>query len=84
MDSPSTATGIEKAVCDDIARRQQLGLAKYGMSVADNPLDLKHWLQHQYEELLDAAVYTKRAIAELDARQKSNLPTFIQNSTFRD
>lgn len=61
-----TATGIEALVCADIARRQALGIAKYGTTVAENPLELRQWLQHQYEELLDAAVYTRRAMAELD------------------
>lgn len=61
-----TATGIEALVCEDIARRQQFGLHKYGTTVAQNPLELRQWLQHQYEELLDAAVYTRRAMAELD------------------
>jgi hypothetical protein len=59
-------SGIEKGVCEDIARRQALGIAKYGQTVADNPLSLKQWLQHAYEETLDKAVYLKRAIAELD------------------
>ncbi len=59
-------TGTEARVCEDIAKRQQLGLHKYGISVADNPLLLKAWLHHQYEELLDAAVYCKRAIEELE------------------
>lgn len=58
--------GIEAEVCADIARRQQLGKSKYGTTVAENPLSLRCWLQHQYEELLDAAVYCKRAIAEID------------------
>lgn len=58
---------IEAAVCADIARRQALGIAKYGTTVADNPLALRAWLQHGYEELLDAAVYMRRAIAEIDA-----------------
>ena len=60
------ATGIEAMVCDDIAARQALGLSKYGVSVQDNNLPLREWLQHQYEELLDAAVYCRRAIEELD------------------
>jgi hypothetical protein len=60
-------TGIEAIVCEDIASRQQLGINKYGTTVADNQLSLREWLQHQYEELLDAAVYTRRAIAEIDA-----------------
>lgn len=61
-----TPTGIEALVCADIAQRQALGIAKYGTTVAENPLELRQWLQHQYEELLDAAVYTRRAMAELD------------------
>jgi len=56
------ATGIEAQVCADIAQRQQLGLAKYGMSVADNPAIFSAWLQHAYEECLDQAVYLKKAI----------------------
>ena len=55
---------IENQVMADIARRQQMGIAKYGMTVADNPLSLREWLQHAYEECLDMAVYLKRAMAE--------------------
>ena len=60
------ATGTEKAVCEDIAKRQKLGIAKYGTTVADNPLVLRDWVQHAYEEVLDLAVYLKRVIQELD------------------
>jgi hypothetical protein len=62
-------TGTEKRVCEDIERRQQAGMIKYGLTVADNPLTLRAWLQHQYEELLDAAVYCRRAIEELDVQE---------------
>lgn len=65
------ATGTEALVCADIARRQQLGIAKYGQTVADNPLALRAWLQHAYEEVLDQAVYLRRAIQEIDARKPS-------------
>jgi hypothetical protein len=34
-------TGIEAIVCADIAERQRLGVAKYGTTVADNPLAAK-------------------------------------------
>jgi hypothetical protein len=67
-----TATGTEARVIADIAKRQQLGIAKYGTTVAANPLELKQWLQHAYEESLDMAVYLKRAIEELD-KQKDDL-----------
>ena len=60
------ATGTEAEVCKDIARRQALGLAKYGTTVRENPLALGQWLQHAYEECLDQAIYLKRAIGELD------------------
>ena len=59
-------TGTEAAVCADIAERQKLGLWKYGVSVRDNPLKLRDWLQNAYEETLDKAIYLKRAIEELE------------------
>ena len=58
--------GIEAIVCQDIAKRQATGMNKYGISVADNPLLLKAWVQHLYEELLDASIYAKRILAELE------------------
>lgn len=61
-----TPSGTEAEVCRDIARRQMLGIAKYGTTVAGNPLPLRDWLQHAYEEVLDQAVYLKRAIQQID------------------
>ena len=63
----SGATGTEAAVCADIARRQRrVGLAKYKITVAENPLKFAEWLQHFYEELLDASVYAKRILTQLN------------------
>jgi hypothetical protein len=59
-------TGTEARVCADIAKRQALGLKKYGVTVEKNPLKLRAWLNHAYEETLDKAVYLKRAIEEMD------------------
>jgi hypothetical protein len=64
-DDSKMVSGIEALVCDDIAKRQQVGIAKYGTSVAENMLSHTEWLQHAYEESLDMAVYLKRAMAEL-------------------
>lgn len=61
-----SVTGTEARVCQDIAERQSLGIRKYGTTVEDNPLKLREWLQHAYEETLDQAVYLRRAIEELD------------------
>lgn len=64
-------TGIEALVCEDIARRQALGIQKYGKTVAENPLELRAWLQHAYEEMLDGAVYLRRAMEELRAQDEA-------------
>lgn len=66
-------SGTERRVCEDIARRQQFGLGKYGVSIEDNNLSLREWLVHQYEELLDAAIYCRRAIEEIDNREYERL-----------
>lgn len=66
-------TGIEALVCEEIAQRQQLGINKYGTTVADNQLSLREWLQHALEESLDQAIYLRRAIAEID-KQSATVP----------
>jgi hypothetical protein len=58
--------GIEAKVCADITARQNLGMNKYGISVANNPLKLRQWLEHAYQECLDQAIYLRRAMQELD------------------
>jgi hypothetical protein len=59
---PSRPQGTEARVCEDIASRQRLGIAKYGVTVEQSDEKFKAWLQHAYEEALDMAVYLKRAI----------------------
>lgn len=63
-------TGTEARVCADIAKRQAHGLAKYGTTVADNPLSIREWLNHAYEECLDQAVYLRRAMDEIDLQTR--------------
>lgn len=72
------ATGIEKKVCEDIEKRQELGISKYGTSVADNPLSLRQWVQHAYEECLDQAIYLRKIIEEVD--KISAFPSIDMNS----
>ena len=59
-------TGTEARVCALVAQRQQFGLNKYKVSVAQNPLTHRQWLQHGLEEALDLAVHLHRSIEELD------------------
>ena len=58
--------GTEAKVCALIAQRKALGVKKYGMTVSDNPLGHKQWLQHALEEALDMAVYLQVAIEEIE------------------
>ena len=59
------ATGTEGRVCEFIAERQAFGLAKYGVSVENNPLGAADWLQHFKEELADALIYVARLQEEV-------------------
>lgn len=67
-DSMAVAYGTEARVIAMIAERQELGIRKYGQTVAENPLTLREWLQHALEETLDKAIYLQRAIEEIDAK----------------
>ena len=58
--------GTEASVVRLIAMRQQMGKKKYGVTVRENDLPLKAWLQHSLEETLDNAIYLMRAIEQLD------------------
>ena len=64
----SLVSGTELDVCKDIAMRQRMGINKYGTTVAENPLGLREWLVHAYQEALDQAIYLKRAIEEIDRK----------------
>jgi len=59
---------IVEAVRDDLLSRSQVGIAKYGTTLARDDLSLRDWLQHSYEEVLDQANYLKRAIIESHTR----------------
>ena len=61
----------EQEVCKNILDRQQLGIAKYGRTVAGNPLTERQWIQHAYEEALDMAIYLKRLMQEMDAKNSA-------------
>lgn len=56
---------IVEEVRTDLLNRSQLGIKKYNTTLDRSDLSLLQWHQHQYEELLDAAVYTKKIIKEL-------------------
>lgn len=61
---------VVEAVREDLLRRSQFGIDKYGISLERTDLNLRNWLQHAYEECLDQANYLKRSILEIDEKQE--------------
>jgi hypothetical protein len=59
---------LERVIAD-LQAREARGLGKYATTVDRTDLKLRDWLQHLYEELLDAAVYARRQIDLLDGRR---------------
>lgn len=53
---------IEDEVCERIKERSAIGLAKYGVTMADETLTRKQWLVHLQEELMDSVVYLQKLI----------------------
>lgn len=54
--------------------REQVGRAKYGVTLDRTDLDLRAWLTHMFEELLDGANYAQRALDMLDGKVNSPDP----------
>jgi len=52
-----------------LLQRSQVGVKKYGTTLADNPLTHKQWLQHGLEEALDLSNYLMAAIMQLESQE---------------
>ena len=50
----------------DLLDRSQAGIKKYNNTLDRDDLELSDWLQHAYEELLDGALYLKRAKKDVE------------------
>ena len=61
---------IIKRVVKKFIGRSEVGLKKYGVSLADDPTDLDGWLNHLQEELMDAVNYIERARHEIKNNKK--------------
>ena len=48
--------------CIELIQREQVGIAKYGVTLEDAKLTHEQVLQHLLEEQLDAANYTRKAL----------------------
>ena len=55
-----------EAVREMLKRRAEIGLVKYGVTTERTDLDLKGWLTHLQEELMDATIYCQRLLSEVE------------------
>ena len=53
---------ITEALAAELHARAARGVIKYGVSVTNNPLTPREWIQHAKEEALDLATYLERLI----------------------
>lgn len=63
-----------EAVREKLLLRSQIGLRKYGVTTERKDVDLRGWLNHLQQELLDAAVYAEAEMALLQANRLQAQP----------
>jgi len=62
---PNKKDSIVEQVITKYRKRSQLGIKKYGTTLAENELTQEQWLTHLQEELMDAVVYVEKLKNEL-------------------
>lgn len=67
---PERVDPVVEAVREDLHKRSQVGIRKYGTTLDENKASHRERLQHVYEEVLDAANYLKWTIMQIDEESK--------------
>ena len=52
---------VVERVVDKFVSRSDIGFAKYGVTLRDDPSNMFAWLNHLQEELMDAVLYLQKA-----------------------
>jgi len=60
---------VVERVVDKFVSRSDVGFAKYGVTLNDDPSKVVDWLNHLQEELMDAVLYLQKA-KETYAKEK--------------
>ena len=63
-------SAIEDKLCQEIQRRAQLGLEKYGVTMERTDLNELTWLRHARAEAMDLCVYLTRLITDKENDSK--------------
>lgn len=56
---------VVEAVVQQLQQRSEVGVKKYGVTLARDDLSLQQWVTHALEEAMDLALYLKRIEIEL-------------------
>ncbi len=75
---------ILASVIEDLRRRESKGLETYGTTMDREDLTREEWMNHLYEELLDASLYLKKLINGTQRRtnlEKTNSGNAGENPT---
>lgn len=55
-----------EAVRNKLFSRAVVGLGKYGVTTERDDIDIKGWIIHLQEELMDASIYCQRLLMEVE------------------
>jgi hypothetical protein len=72
---------IVEDVVDKFVERSDVGFAKYGVTLRDDPSEMFAWLNHLQEELMDAVLYLQKAKEEHTNNRQDEM---IKNIEFYD
>ena len=67
---------IEDEVCRKIQERAVLGLAKYGVPLADDTLSIEELLTHAQEEAMDLAIYIETVQRKITILRQKELDIY--------
>jgi len=59
---------VVERVVDKFVSRSDVGYAKYGVTLDEDPSKVIDWLNHLQEELMDAVLYLKKAKEAYDEK----------------
>lgn len=69
-------TKILQMVVDDLKSREERGFKKYGTTMDREDLTRSEWMNHLYEELLDAILYIKKHEHETERSEEVDRGSF--------
>jgi len=72
---------VVENVVDKFVERSDVGFAKYGVTLRDDPSEMFAWLNHLQEELMDAVLYLQKAKEEYTNNKQDEM---IKNIEFYD